>query len=136
MADTKCWFELAQIYMSNMNYSKAMFCFEEILVLKPSNYIYNLKYAEMLYSMGGGDNLVLARKYFSKAVSLSTSVGYSENDCKSVRALWGLLETCKRLESLSRKYQDEVNEELIEMCKEKLADMYQGKSKLDIGAMS
>jgi len=130
MSDTKIWFDLCQIYTSHMNYKKAIYCFEEILVQKPSNYLYNLRYGELLYSIGGGDNFVLARKYFSKAVSLNDKSTGSLNN--NVRAIWALLETCTKLETMGRKFKDEMNEELIEMCKEKLDKIYRKESKFDI----
>lgn len=128
MGDTQAWFELAEIYIAHMNYSKAAYCFEEILIQKPTNYLYNLKYAELMYSIGGGENLILARKYFSKAISLSEDPLSKEanKEHKNTRAIWGLLETCARLEALGRKYQDEINEELTEMCKDKLSSLYKG----------
>mmetsp|Transcript_40376 Transcript_40376/g.39923 ORF Transcript_40376/g.39923 Transcript_40376/m.39923 type:complete len:137 (+) Transcript_40376:371-781(+) len=130
MSDTQIWFELSDIYLAHMNYKQAAYCFEEILVQKPTNYLYNLKYGEILYSIGGGENLILARKYFSKAIALNDKSTGSTNN--SVKAIWSLLETCKKLESMGRKYKDEVNEELIEMCKEKLTKAYSKESKFDI----
>lgn len=137
MADTQAWLELAEMYSAKMNFQKASFCFEEVLVQQPSNYIYNLKYAEFLYSLGGGDNLILARKYFSKAVQLNNNTGNPaiQQSNRSTRAIFGLLETCTRLESMSKKYQDEVNQDLIEMCKEKLEKLYKG-TKFDITKLS
>jgi hypothetical protein len=104
---------------------------------KPTNYLYNMKYAELMYSMGGGDNLVLARKYYSKAVALISGLTHKPDGSRftNVRAIWGLLETCTRLEEMGRKYQDEINEELIEMCKEKLSKGYQKNTKFDIEDM-
>ena len=133
MADTQIWFELSQIYLAHMNYKKAAYCFEEILVQKPTNYLYNLKYGEILYWIGGGENLELARKYFSKAVSLNDESTGSQNN--SVRAIWSLLQTCTKLEGLGRKYKDEINEELIDMCKEKLDRVYSKESKFNIEDM-
>lgn len=85
-ADTNCWYELAEIYISCMNFAKAAYCFEEILALKPMNYLYNLKYAELLYSSGGAENLQLARKYFSKAVYLNDNSPNGTSESKSVRS--------------------------------------------------
>jgi tetratricopeptide (TPR) repeat protein len=127
ISDVQIWFELSELYIAHMDYKKAAYWFEEIMIHKPSNYLYNIKYAEILYSIGGGDNFTLARKYYSKAIALNDK---SSNN--SVRAIWGLLETWKRLESLGRKYQDEVNEELVDMCKDKLGKIYSQVSKLDI----
>ena len=137
MTDTHAWYELAEMYIAEMNYAKAAFCFEEILIQKPTNHLYNIKYAELLYSMGGGENLILARKYYSKAITLNDNASEASimSGNKSVRAIFGLLETCKRLESMSKKYQDEVNQDLIIMCKEKLEKLY-ATSKFDISQLS
>jgi ER membrane protein complex subunit 2 len=117
MTDAQGWLQLAELFITHMNYQKAAYCFEEVLIQKPNNFLYNTKYAELLYSMGGGDNLVLARKYFSKSVSLTSNVDFKPDGSlfTNVRAIWGLLETCTRLEDLSNRYKDEINEDLIEM---------------------
>ena len=89
----EAWLELTDIYLAKLNYVKAAFCYEEVLSMQPNNFIVNLKYAEMLYSHGGNDNLdncYLARKYFSHALSLQ-----NDNSNMLVRSLWGLLHTCK-----------------------------------------
>jgi len=36
--------------MSMQNYAKASFCYEEMLLREPKNYLVNLRYAELLYS--------------------------------------------------------------------------------------
>ena len=48
--DVDAWLELTDIYLSKLNYSKAQFCYEEILTLQPNNPIVNINFAEMLYS--------------------------------------------------------------------------------------
>lgn len=48
--DHEAWLELSDIYMSKGNYSKALFCIEEVLQASPKNYLLNLRYAEILYS--------------------------------------------------------------------------------------
>ena len=59
--------------------------------MHPNNYIFNLKYAEILYSMGNsGDNfesLLLSRKYFTHSLTLCNE----KNKNYKGRALWGLL---------------------------------------------
>ena len=53
--DTESWIELADIYLSKQLYSKAAYCYEEILLNQPKNYLVNLRYAEVLYSMAKED---------------------------------------------------------------------------------
>ena len=37
--DAEGWFELAEIYLSEYEYEKAAYCFEELIILNPANYI-------------------------------------------------------------------------------------------------
>lgn len=115
--DMEAWFELTDIYLARQNYEKAQFCYEELLTNQPNNYLINLKYAEILYSLSSTDNLdnlLLARKYYSHALTL-----VEESHNKNTRALWGLLQTCKAIESQSKK-EDEKNKEIIRVCQQKI----------------
>ena len=91
--DHEAWLELSDIYLSKGNYSKALFCLEEVLAVHPKNYLLNLRYAELLYSADRKDrigDLLNARKYFSHAAILKED---EKEPC--VRALFGLVRTCK-----------------------------------------
>jgi cytochrome c-type biogenesis protein CcmH/NrfG len=72
--DVEAWLELADIYLAKQNFTKALFCYEEMLIIMPMNYLINLRYAETLYSSArtsdSFDELKLARKYFSHAAIL------------------------------------------------------------------
>jgi tetratricopeptide (TPR) repeat protein len=85
--DVESWLELADIYLSKQNFTKALYCYEEIIATMPKNYLVNLRYAETLYSAykttENFDELALARKYFSHAAILK------EDSC--ARALLGLV---------------------------------------------
>lgn len=112
--DSDAWTELSDIYLTKQNYQKAQFCYDEILSNNPHNYMMNLKYAEILYSLGNSgdlDNLYLARKYFSHCLVLQDNT----SDCNSMRALWGLLQTCKSISTHIKK-EDEKNSEIIKTC--------------------
>jgi hypothetical protein len=67
-----------------------------MLIVMPKNYLVNLRYAETLYSSARAtdnfEELQLARKYFSHAAILK--------DEPCVRALLGLVQCCKRIDSL------------------------------------
>lgn len=125
----EAWYELADVYLSKQNYEKAQFCYEEILSNQPNNYLVNLKYAEILFSIASGeslDTLILARKYFSHALTLMDA----EKQNKNSRALWGLLQTCKAIESISKK-EDTKNSEVMKVCQEKIRQMY-SKSNINV----
>lgn len=134
--DTEAWIELTDIYLSRHNYEKAQFCYEEILSMQPTNYLVNIKYAEILYSIGTGnenlENLYNARKYYSHALTLQSEKA-AETE---TRALWGLLQTCKAIEPLLKK-EDEKNTEIILTCKDRIREIYEKKTgrKFNINGM-
>ena len=73
--DDEAWLELCDIYLSRQNFSKAQYCFEELIATNPLNFQHNIRYAEILYSNGlATSNSIslfeLSRKYFSHALIL------------------------------------------------------------------
>lgn len=81
-ADTEAWAELAELYLSLSMYKQAAYCLEELLLSAPHDAAKHLRYAEVMYTLGGTENVLAARKYFAAAVELSGG--------HSVRALYGL----------------------------------------------
>ncbi|XP_037085176.1 ER membrane protein complex subunit 2-like isoform X2 [Pollicipes pollicipes] len=86
MSDTEGWMELADLYVSEQDYSKAAYCMEELLLHNPHNHLYFQKYADIKYTQGGFDNVEVARSYYSRAVKLSSAA--------NLRALYGLMLCC------------------------------------------
>ncbi|XP_042391367.1 ER membrane protein complex subunit 2-like [Zingiber officinale] len=82
MSDHDAWRELAEIYVSLQMYKQAAFCYEELLLSQPTVSLYHLAYAEVLYTMGGLENLLTAKKYYASATTLSGG--------KNTRALYGI----------------------------------------------
>ena len=103
--DEEAWLELCDIYLSKQNFQKAQFCYEELISVNPNNYQYNLKYAEILYSQGIGNNcalatLEMARKYFSHSLVLIDDLSQNKQVHTNVaRALWGLIKVCKTIKA-------------------------------------
>ena len=96
-----------------------------MLSFHPRNYQVNLRYAEMLYSSQRNDrleDLLNARKYFSHAAILKED---TKNPC--VRALFGLVKTCKAIQKLSKK---EVtnNKEIMETAQQNIREVYARKA--------
>lgn len=85
MVDHEAWFELSELYIKEMDYAKAAFCFEELILFNTFNHLYHQRYAEIRYTMGGQENIEIARKHFSQAVKLSSNT--------NMRALNGMLYT-------------------------------------------
>ena len=98
--DQDAWMELADLYIEQMDYSKAAFCIEELILANAFNHIYHQRLAEIKYTQGGDENVKVARQYFAQAVKLSSNT--------NMRALYGLLLTstklCKSKDGNNRQY--------------------------------
>eukprot|EP01024_Parvocaulis_polyphysoides_P027315 TRINITY_DN247_c0_g1_i2.p1 TRINITY_DN247_c0_g1~~TRINITY_DN247_c0_g1_i2.p1 ORF type:complete len:222 (-),score=23.36 TRINITY_DN247_c0_g1_i2:12-677(-) len=81
-ADKEGWEELADLYVRSGMFKQAAYCFEELIMLAPHYSNYYIRYADALYSVGGQDNVSMAKKYYCKAITLAAG--------KSLRALLGL----------------------------------------------
>ena len=106
--DAESWWELAEIYLGENEYEKAAFCFEELIIINPHNPLVhqvncvfykvqvktqNKRYAETKATIGGFENLKVAKKYFALAAQKS---GFASN-----RALLGVIVTSEQLIKLS-----------------------------------
>eukprot|EP01095_Lingulamoeba_sp_RSL-Kostka_P009755 TRINITY_DN3377_c1_g1_i1.p1 TRINITY_DN3377_c1_g1~~TRINITY_DN3377_c1_g1_i1.p1 ORF type:complete len:308 (+),score=68.97 TRINITY_DN3377_c1_g1_i1:106-1029(+) len=110
------WLELADVYIAQCKYEEAAFCFEEIILLNPNNPHIYTKYAEVLYTIGGEENYITARKYFSHALNLSINIS---------RAKFGLLTTCLAISNLNSKTIDQdLNNQLLSYSKKLISDIY------------
>ncbi|KAJ3054435.1 ER membrane complex subunit 2 [Rhizophlyctis rosea] len=78
MQDTECWSQLASLYLSENMYEQAAFCYEELLMLKPQNHLYYIRYADLVATLGRWE---VAVKYYCAALELTAD---------NVRALYGL----------------------------------------------
>lgn len=82
MADHDAWRELAEIYVSLQMYKQAAFCYEELILSQPMVPLYHLAYADVLYTLGGLENLQNAKKYYASTIDLTGG--------KNTRALFGI----------------------------------------------
>ncbi|RZB49542.1 ER membrane protein complex subunit 2-A isoform B [Glycine soja] len=82
MADHEAWRELAEIYVSLQMYKQAAFCYEELILTQPTVPLFHLAYADVLYTLGGLENLQTAKKYYSSTIDLTGG--------KNTRALFGI----------------------------------------------
>lgn len=122
-ADFEAWRDLAELYLSLSMVRQAAFCQEELLLSSPANPIYNLQYAEILYTLGGMENLKAARSYYAAAIEYSAG--------ENVRALWGVCLVDAALKQLSGKSskssKGEGSSDLADVAGEVLAQMYRCK---------
>jgi len=81
-SDETAWLELADVYVASEKYDMAQFCYEELVLLAPQNYVYHLSLAEVAFTRGQRENIATARNYYAQALELKP-----ENN---LRALYGL----------------------------------------------
>jgi len=84
--DPDAWAELGSLSAEMGTLKRASFCYEELILLEPHNYVHHTLYAETLFTMGA---IGMAAKYFAMAVDLSASA--------APRPLMGLLVAAARI---------------------------------------
>ncbi|EGC32904.1 hypothetical protein DICPUDRAFT_37554 [Dictyostelium purpureum] len=72
MCDIEAWLELSSLHITFLSYSTALICLEEVILNAPINYIFYIKYAETLYSLGGIDNYNMAIQYYTHSLELNS----------------------------------------------------------------
>jgi len=127
-ADTASWLELADLHLSLCDYQSAAFCYEEVILVMPTSAPLYCRLAECLYTLGGGENLVKARQYYS--VSLTHQKAQNNS-----RALYGLLAACREIQALPAKKvpegEGDVTASMLDWCLEQLAARGRKKDKGD-----
>ena len=98
MDDAEIWQELADVYISTMNYNKAIFCLEEVLLHTPNNYLLYIKIGDMLNSFNNTDASNQALKYYAKSILIKPSP----------RAYWGII----FIENIFKKYKKTIDGQL------------------------
>ncbi|KAI3887074.1 hypothetical protein MKX03_021174 [Papaver bracteatum] len=94
MADHDAWRELAEIYVSLQMYKQAAFCYEELILCQPTVPLYHLAYADVLYTIGGLENLQNAKKYYASTIDLTGG--------KNTRALYGICLSSSAIAQLTK----------------------------------
>ncbi|KAL1558834.1 ER membrane protein complex subunit 2-like [Salvia divinorum] len=130
MADHDAWRELAEIYVSLQMYKQAAFCYEELLLSHPTIPLYHLSYADVLYTLGGVENLHAAKKYYAATIDLTGG--------KNNRALFGICLCASALAQLTRgrNKDDKENSELQSLSAEALEKAYKQQSPTNVSVLS
>lgn len=122
MADHDAWRELAEIYVSLQMYKQALFCYEELILAEPTIPLHHLAYADVLYTLGGLENLLTAKKYYASAIDLTGG--------KNTRALFGICLCTSAIAQLSnnRNKEDKECPELQSLVTKALEKHYKQKA--------
>lgn len=134
MSDQEAWTELAELYISQQDHKKAKFCMEELILMNPHNHLFHQRYAEILYTLGGNENMEKARKYFAQALKLdnnnmralfgfflaSAHLANSSKDVKTKKenskfAAWAATQVNERYQSVSQAQEEDNLSELENM---------------------
>eukprot|EP00668_Euglena_longa_P033866 GGOE01043531.1.p1 GENE.GGOE01043531.1~~GGOE01043531.1.p1 ORF type:complete len:315 (+),score=92.16 GGOE01043531.1:91-945(+) len=116
--DDEAQHELADLYLTDCDYGKAAGCFEEMILGDPHNFLFMLKYAEVLYSIGEKRPTEEARKYFAQSIRLNDSV-------RNLRAFYGLWICCIVLATQFGMRDNAENNDVLDWVSRKLRAMYQ-----------
>uniref|UniRef100_A0A0D3F053 ER membrane protein complex subunit 2 n=2 Tax=Oryza TaxID=4527 RepID=A0A0D3F053_9ORYZ len=102
-------------------YKQAAFCYEELILAQPTVPLYHLAYAEVLYTMGGLENLQTARKYYASTIQLTGG--------KNTRALFGVCLCSSAINQLTKgRNKEEESSELQSLAAEALLKDYKQRA--------
>ncbi|CAI4233252.1 unnamed protein product [Auanema sp. JU1783] len=80
--DTEAWVQLSELFIEEEDLAKAVHCLEECVLISPLNSLFVRRLAEVRYSLGGLENIELAKSYYEQTVK------HTPND---LRALYGII---------------------------------------------
>ncbi|XP_033126866.1 ER membrane protein complex subunit 2-like [Anneissia japonica] len=115
MGDQEAWKELADLYIVEQHYEKAVFCYEELILSNPHNHLYHQRYAELKYTQGGTENMETARKYFAQTLKLNA---------KNMRALYGFYLAASNLSLAPKAKQKEENKRYADWAHQQICQRY------------
>lgn len=92
-ADAEGWLELGKLHAAAGDYDRAVFCYEEVLCALPYDPNAHRRLAEVLYTMGGEENVRDAKNHFAAALDFTAG--------KDVRSLYGVVLCSKRLQQMN-----------------------------------
>lgn len=141
--DEEAWSELCDIYLNRQNFAKAAYCMEEVLASNPLNYMNNIRYAEIIFSvaMANSNNLSqleTCRKYFSHGLVMIDQLDQKKVNINVTRALWGLIKVCRTIQSVQSQKDkaDPKNGQVLELALRRINQLYSQNTDIDISKMS
>lgn len=113
MDDAEVWYDLADIYISTLNYNKAIFCLEEVVLHNPNDYSVYIKIGDLLNSFNNTESSGIALKYYCKSILIKPTP----------RAFWGII-YIKNIFSKYKKPTDESMNKSFKIASENLKRFY------------
>jgi len=120
MSDQEAWSELCDLYLTEGDFTRAVFCAEELVLQNPHNFFVHQRLAEIRYTMGGIENLKFALNYYSQAFKLNS---------ESMRALFGIFLCASSLVSNPRVVASEKKDfsKTLQWSVEEISEKYNKK---------
>ena len=113
MDDYDAWFELSDVYLQTSNYSKAIFCLEEVLLHLPNNYEIYTKIGDILCTLNNSESAINAIKYYSQSILIKPNP----------RSFWGIVFAVNII-SRSNKMLDQKTKNLLKIANVNLENFY------------
>jgi tetratricopeptide (TPR) repeat protein len=114
-SDESAWGQLAYLYLELGDIKQAVFCYEELCLISPVNCFYLLRLGELYYTLGGLENVKVARGYYAQAL---------ESNSECTRAIWGIFQSCTFIARTKGGKDDTLNKQMLEKANKKLSDAY------------
>ncbi|KAL3110126.1 hypothetical protein niasHT_015729 [Heterodera trifolii] len=119
--DSEAWLQQGELFLQEADFGRAAFCFEELLLSNPQNPTYLLKMAEIRYTLGGPDNVEIARAYYERSLALAPSA----------QAMYGLILCNNQLlhlkTGIGQQRRRDLARSALNAC-DQLANLYEGKA--------
>ena len=113
MDDEEAWNELAEVYLMCNNYSKAIYCLEELLLHNPMNYLTYMKIGDIYASLGNTDACKNGLKYYSQAALITPTP----------KAFLGIAHCVNCIYKVEKKLDDQTKA-LVRIAKTQIKNMY------------
>ena len=81
MDDHEAWYELSDVYLLSCNYTKAVYCLEEVILHQPNNFNIYTKLGDILSTLNNSEAAANAIKYYSQSILIKPTP----------RAFWGII---------------------------------------------
>ena len=122
--DASAWYEMYERCLEFGDFHSAAYCLEELVLSQPLDSKLHCKLGELYATLGGLDNMKLARKHLAQALDLQPD---------SKRAIYSLIAVSSEYIELAAKNNEKANtfeitiaKELLKLCSEELIKSYKG----------
>lgn len=126
MADSAGWYEMAQLRMEIADYKGAAYALEEVVLACPLESSIHCELAEVYATIGGLENLGLARKHMAQSLELDSTNRRAQFGLVTVSNSY-LLESANSPKKMHDEHEVAVAKALVKYGAEQILASYKGK---------